>query len=365
MGPSAPVAACRQAVRAALRDLVGGENPLVLVAVSGGADSLALLTAACFAGPRMGVRVGGVTVDHGLQPGSADRARAVAAYASRLGADPVSVWHVVVDGGGGPEAAARRSRYRALSAAASAARADAVLLAHTLDDQAETVLLGLARGSGARSLAGMAGVAGIYRRPMLALPRGVLAAAARQAAAEPGGLSPWDDPHNADPAFRRPRVRHRVLPVMESEIGPGVAAALARTADLLRDDADALDEWAARAAAELLDGAGVGGARPASAGSQAEGMRSGPPGPGTARGTSVEVDAIGLSGLPTAVRTRVLRRAALAAGAAASDLSAAHVRAMDSLVTGDTAGLSIDLPSGVQARRTGGRLELTRAPDVR
>lgn len=333
MGPPAPVAACRTAVRAALRDLVGRERPSVLVGVSGGADSLALLAAACFAGPRMGVQVGAVTVDHGLQDGSAVRARQVAAHAAGLGADPVSVWHVVVAGAGGPEAAARRARHEALSLAASAARADAVLLAHSRDDQAETVLLGLARGSGARSLSGMAPISGIFRRPMLALPRSVLAAAAQVSAQGPGGVRPWDDPHNADRAFRRPRVRHRVLPVLEAEIGPGVAAALARSAELLRDDADALDEWADREAAHLVDGAGV---------------------------DAVRVDAVGLSGLPTAVRTRVLKHAALAAGAAASDLAAVHVRAMDSLVMSESTGASIDLPSGVRAQRVGGRLWLDR-----
>lgn len=338
MGPVPAVADCRRAVRESLRDLVGADRPLVLVAVSGGADSLALLAAACFAGPRMGVRVGAVTVDHGLQRGSSERARLVAAHASRLGAEPVSIWHVVVDGRGGPEAAARRARYRALGAAASATGADAVLLAHSLDDQAETVLLGLARGSGARSLSGMAPVAGLFRRPLLALPRHVLAEAAQHAAAEPGGLSPWDDPHNADPAYGRPRVRHRVLPVLEGEIGPGVAAALARTADLLRDDADALDEWAATAARTLVGAAGVDG---------------------------TGVDAIGLSGLPPAVRTRVLRGAAVRAGSPPTDLTSAHVRAMDAFVMGESGGMSIDLPGRVRATRVGGRLELTVTPHVR
>lgn len=333
MGPSTAVASCRTAVRTALRDLVGTASPTVLVAVSGGADSLALLSATCFAAPRMGLRVGAVTVDHGLQDGSAQRARDVAAYAAQLGADPVSVWHVVVNGSGGPEAAARGARYEALTRAANAADADAVLLAHTLDDQAETVLLGLARGSGGRSLAGIAPVSGIFRRPLLALPREVLAAAARDAASLPGGLAPWVDPHNVDPAYLRPRVRHRVLPVLEAELGPGVAAALSRSADLLRDDADALDEWAERAAPALLDDTGV--------------------------------DAIGLSGLPTAVRTRVLRQAALRAGSPASDLTAAHVRAMDAFVMGESAGLAIDLPGRVRAARVGGRLEVTATPHDR
>lgn len=325
MGPPAAVAACRNAVREALRDLVAQPRPRVLVAVSGGADSLALLAAACFVGPRLGVSVGAVTVDHGLQRGSADRARKVAAHAVDLGAHPVCIWHVTVDGPGGPEAAARRARYRALRAQARATTADAVLLAHSRDDQAETVLLGLARGSGSRSLAGMDSEAGVFRRPLLWLPRETLAAAASE-----GGLAPWDDPHNRDPAYLRARVRHRVLPELEAELGPGIAAALARTADLLRADADALDEWAQQESARLIDADGV--------------------------------DAIGLSGLPKAVRTRVLRQAALRAGCPATDLTAAHVGTMDAFVMGEVGGLSLDLPGRVRAQRLGGRLGLAREP---
>jgi len=301
----------------------------VLVAVSGGPDSLALLAATCFVGPRMGVAVGAVTVDHGLQPGSMQRARAVAGAARRLGAYPVSTWHVTVEGGGGPEARARRARYEAFHVAARAARADAVLLAHTRDDQAETVLLGLARGSGTRSLAGMPARAGLVRRPLLALSRHVVGLAA-EAAVDELQLAPWDDPHNADPTFARPRVRHRVLPVLETELGPGISAALARTADLLRDDAEALDGWSAREAAHLV--------------------RHGPE-------SGLDVDAVGVSDLPRAVRTRVLRRAALDAGAPASDLTAGHVSAMDALVTGATDGAVADLPR-VSVVRVGGVLRV-------
>lgn len=329
MGPAVPVAACRQAVRTGLADLVGKASPVtVLVAVSGGPDSLALLAATCFVAPRLGIGVGAVTVDHGLQPGSARRARDVAAYAVRSGADPVSIWHVTVSGTGGPEAAARRARYEALGQAAAAARAEAVLLAHSRDDQAETVLLGLARGSGARSLSGMSAANGLIRRPFLGLPREVLVAAAEVEASRPGGLRPWDDPHNADPAFLRARVRHEVLPVLESRLGPGVSAALARSADLLRADADALDAWAQQQLESLVDTGGV--------------------------------DAIGVSALPRAVRTRVLRLAAMAAGSPASHLSAAHVAMLDAMVTGQTTGMSADLPGRVHAERVGGRLRLTR-----
>ncbi|NEC77799.1 tRNA lysidine(34) synthetase TilS, partial [Streptomyces sp. SID7958] len=136
-------------------------------------------------------------------------------------------------------------RYAALDAAAERHGATAVLLGHTRDDQAETVLLGLARGSGIRSLSGMAAVSGAdgrYRRPFLQLDRQT----ARRACMVQS-LPVWDDPHNADPAFTRSRLRHEGLPALEKALGKGVVEALARTAQLSRDDADALDAWASRA----------------------------------------------------------------------------------------------------------------------
>ena len=159
---------------AGLSDLAAGD--LVLIACSGGADSLALAAAAAFAGPRMGLKVGGVTVDHGLQSGSAERAAGLAALLARLCLDPVRSLAVTVPpapAAAGPEAAARTARYAALDAVAQEHGAVAVLLGHTLDDQAETVLLGLARGSGGRSLAGDAapGAAGIAGRPAGRAPR--------------------------------------------------------------------------------------------------------------------------------------------------------------------------------------------------
>ncbi len=325
MGPPTAVAQCRTAVRTALRDLVGQPRPLVLVAASGGPDSTALLHATCFVAPRLGIGVGVVTVDHGLQAGSAARARDVAAYATGLGAFPVSIWHVVVDGPGGLEAAARQRRRFAYEQAAAAARAQAVLLGHTRDDQAETVLLGLARGSGARSLAGMASAVGLVRRPLLALPRTVVAEAARL----PTGAPLWDDPHNADPAFARARVRHDALPVLERALGPGVAAALARSADLLRADSDALDDWAATEQQRVSRQPG-------------------------------DLDAVALSGLPAAVRTRVLRRAAIEAGSPAGALTAGHVDALDALVMAAPVGAQSSLPGGLVAARRGGRLLIGR-----
>ncbi|MDR5698491.1 tRNA lysidine(34) synthetase TilS [Agromyces aerolatus] len=228
-----PIANVRRAVRAMLPD---AEGALVLVALSGGADSLALAAATAFEAPRAGARAGAVIVDHGLQDASHEVAARAAAQAHELGLEPVLVRRVEVAGEGGPEGAARTARYTALDAAAAETGAALVLLGHTLDDQAETVLLGLARGSGGASLAGMAPRAGRYARPLLGIRR----AETRQACAD-AGLTFWDDPHNTDASYARVRVRERVLPVLEAELGPGIAEALARTAEQLREDEIAFD----------------------------------------------------------------------------------------------------------------------------
>jgi tRNA(Ile)-lysidine synthase len=225
----------------------------VLVALSGGPDSLALAAATAFEAHRAGIRAGAVIVDHGLQAGSADVAAAAAQTATALGLDPVLVRRVTVGTEGGPEAAARAARYAALAEAAADTHADLVLLGHTLDDQAETVLLGLARGSGAASLTGMAARAGIYARPLLGIRREATVRACADA-----GLAPWTDPQNSDPAFTRVRVRTTVLPMLERELGPGIAEALARTADQLREDAEGLDHFADEIAEELADVAEAG-----------------------------------------------------------------------------------------------------------
>jgi tRNA(Ile)-lysidine synthase len=318
MGPAPAVAAVRAAVRTAVRDLAPGD--LVLVACSGGADSMALAAATAFEAPRAGLQAGAVTIDHGLQSGSADRAATLVERLKGLGLDPVEGVTAQVGRQGGPEAAARTARYQALADAADRLGATTVLLGHTRDDQAETVLLGLGRGSGARSLAGMAARHGRYRRPLLDLDRSVVRAAA-------AGLDTWEDPHNADPSFGRSRVRHGALPALEVALGPGVAAALARTASLLRADADALDAWAERA---------YGAAR-------------GPEG----------LDVPALGALPAAVRTRVLRRAALAAGCPAGDLAAGHVGEIDRLVTDWHGQGPLELPGRVSAARQCGRLQFT------
>ncbi len=330
-GPPPAVAAVRSAVRRALSDLPGGTT--ALVACSGGADSLALAGAVAFEAPRLGVLAGGVTVDHGLQEGSGARAEAVSDALRRLGLEPVRVATVRVSGGGGPEAAARRARYDALDETIARHAPAVVLLGHTLDDQAETVLLGLARGSGARSLAGMARRAGDYLRPLLDLDRATV-----REACSLMGLSPWEDPHNHDPRFARSRVRHEALPALESALGPGIAAALARTAALLRSDADTLD-----ALAEGLHER----ARPDRA-------PAGSAGQGSAGRGSLAVEPLGRA--EPSLRTRVLRRAALESGCPASALNARHVRELDRLVTEWRGQAHIDLPGGIRARRSAGRI---------
>ncbi len=322
-GPHPAVAEVRVAVRQGLAGLAPGD--LVLAACSGGADSLALAAALAFEGPRLGLRAGAITVDHGLQPGSAGQASRAAAILTGLGLDPVLTATVTVAARGtaayrGREAAAREARYAALARAAASQDAAAVLLGHTLDDQAETVLLGLARGSGARSLAGMPAAAGVYRRPLLAVRR-----AQTRAACAALGLAAWDDPHNDDPGYARVRARARVLPVLEAELGPGIAQALARTAAQLRDDADALDALAIQAGERLAG-----------------------PEPGWPAGD--------LAALAPAIRSRVLRNAALAAGSPGGALSRRHVAELDALVTAWHGQRGVDLPGGVRCRRQCGRL---------
>jgi tRNA(Ile)-lysidine synthase len=208
-------------------------------------------------------------------------------------------------------------RYELLETAARQQGVSVVLLGHTRDDQAETVLLGLARGSGGRALAGMAAARGIFRRPLLGLDR----ATTRSACAE-AGLEPWDDPHNDDPSYARVRVRSRVLPVLEEELGPGVAAALERTARLLRDDADALD-----ALTPVLP---------------------------------EEPDCAALADLPAALRSRALKRWAERLSGTA--VSAVHIRALRALVEDWSGQGPVDLPGGIRIRRTDGRLLVDSAP---
>lgn len=315
------VAAVRRGVR---RDLAGLDpGDVVVVACSGGADSLALLSATAFEGHKLGLRVVGATVDHGLQPGSADQAARVVAQLVGLGVDETATVRVEVVGDGrGPEAAARQARYDVLEQLRERLGAALVLLGHTRDDQAETVLLGLTRGSGGRSIAGMRRRFDRYRRPLLDLPRSDTVAACQ---AE--GIEFWTDPHNTDPAYTRVRVRERVLPVLEDELGPGVTETLARTADQLRRDMEALDRMADTAYAGLRDPDGLPLER--------------------------------LSDLGPAIGSRVLRLAALDAGALPGELFHVHVEALVGLAEGTVLG-EVQLPGLVTAFRESGRLRFRR-----
>jgi tRNA(Ile)-lysidine synthase len=292
----------------------------VLVACSGGADSVALAAALAFEARDAGARIGGVTVDHGLQPGSAERAERTAALLRELGLDPVVLLPVSVGADGGPEGAARSARYAALAGAADEHGAR-IALGHTLDDQAETVLLGLGRGSGPRSVAGMVEDRPPYWRPFL----GVRRETTRRACADQG-LPVWDDPWNDDPAYTRVRLRTEVLPLLEQVLGGGVAAALARTAVLLREDLDALDDLAAGHLARLAGEAGVG------------------------------LPARELAELPAAVRRRVLR--GWLRGSGVPDLQAVHLGAVDALLTRWRGQGPVGLPGGAGVVRASGRLAL-------
>lgn len=295
----------------------------VLVACSGGADSLALLSATVFEGHKLGWRVIGVTVDHGLQEGSGAQAARVVEQMAALGCDETASARVRVEvAGEGIEAAARRARYDVLEQMRAHFGAEVVLLGHTRDDQAETVLLGLTRGSGGRSLAGMRRAFDHYARPLLDVSRDDTVTACQVE-----GLEIWDDPHNEDLGFTRVRVRRLVLPLLEEELGPGVAATLARTADQLRDDVEVLDELAAGAAAVLVTADGV--------------------------------DLAGLRAEPRAIASRVLRAAAVDAGAIDAELFHVHVGALLDLATGRVRG-EVQLPGHLTAYVADGRLAFRR-----
>lgn len=362
-GPPGPVARVRYALRTFLTErLEAGQaapGDLVLVACSGGPDSLALAAAAAFVAPRLGLRAGAVHVDHGLQPGSAQVAEQTVAACTALGLEPsLAVRPAPADAvpepsvagtglptpppeQGGPEARARALRYTALEATRQEQRACAVVLGHTQDDQAETVLLALARGSGTRTIAGMAPVREAIWRPLLTITR-----ADTEAMSALTDLPVWHDPTNAlDGPWRsaagdplpRAAVRHRVLPAMREALGPGVAEALARTAMLARDDADLLDLLAEELAA-----------------------RAGTESPG-----QLQLDAAVLAEAAPALRRRVLHQSALAAGCAAGTLGSVHVSRLEALVTDWHGQGPVHLPGGLEGVRECGRLVLRAAPSAR
>jgi tRNA(Ile)-lysidine synthase len=320
--PDEAVSAVRTAVRRLVTaaskagHLASGE---LAEAVSGGADSLALAAAAQHQARRLNLTVHGLIVDHGLQPGSDKIAAAAADQLTELGLKHVTVLTTTVEGPGGMEAAARRARYEALRGALPAPDA-IVLLGHTRDDQAETVLLGLGRGSGPRSIAGMRPLDPPWARPLLGVTR-----AQTERACTAQGLTYWSDPHNVDPAFTRVRLRNEVLPLLEDVLQGGVADALARTAAQLREDNDALD---ALAAEMLVD-------------------------------DPERLDTEKLAKVPAAIRRRVVRSWLMRRGV--TELTDAQLRDIDALI-GEWRGQGgVLLRGGLVAQRAHGRLQLDRA----
>jgi len=310
--------AIRNAVKPHLARLEAGDS--VIVAVSGGADSMALAYAIIKESATNAITPIAVTVDHQLQSQSDIQAEKVKAQLEAMGYHKVRIEKVIVSTKSGIEAGARDARYSALEKCLREEKAVKVFLGHTRDDQAESVLLGLARGSGTRSLSGMAIENGIYIRPFLSITREetVLACAELD-------IQPWDDPHNDNPEFSRVRVRKEILPLMEEKLGPGISAALARSAALSRDDADYLDEIA------LVE---------------------------IERSVLSDLDCQRLEGLPRAIRSRVLRAAIYAAGAPSGSISADHVASIEALVTSWHGQGALSLPGGVKVERISGRLSL-------
>jgi tRNA(Ile)-lysidine synthase len=312
------VPAVRNVVRSSLENYETGDT--VLVAVSGGADSLALAYALAVEAEKLVINVLGVTIDHQLQNESASQAQKVVAQLAKFGLKCV-IQKVTVDIKDGLEASARKARYEAINKVAQQENAVAVFLGHTKDDQAETVLLGLARGSGTRSLSGMAQHNGIYVRPLLAITR-----IQNEEFCKESGLDYWNDPHNVDQQFARVRVRTEAMPILEKSIGPGISDALARSSHLLRDDADALDEWARREELQL---------------------------------DLHDLDCAHLETLPRAIRTRIFRAAIYAAGAPSGSVSAEHVGAVEALISAWKGQGALNLPGGVKVERISGRLSLS------
>jgi tRNA(Ile)-lysidine synthase len=325
------IADVRRAVREAWmrHGVVSGDR--ILVACSGGADSLALAAASVFEGSRIGVLVGAVIVEHGLQPETKAVAEATAKTLAELGASPVEVRAVNVakTKAGGPEAAARTARYAALDAAAEEFDAKFVMLAHTLNDQAETVLLGLARGSGNRSLNAMAELNGHYLRPLLGIERHTTVAFC-----EDSGLNAWHDPQNKDSKYARVRARQNVMPVLESELGPGIAQALARSADQLREDEAVL----APMAQDFFD-CFV-----------------------SLKATSIEIALAEFEAAPLAIRHRVIAMALTVLQA--PEFARVHIRAIDALVDEWHGQKPLSLP-GVRVERTARHIVLKTAKTLK
>jgi tRNA(Ile)-lysidine synthase len=316
------IVSIRNAVKPHLDQLEPGDT--FIVAVSGGADSLALAYALIVESQSRALNAVAVTVDHQIQENSGAQASRVSNQLKEMGYVQVFVKKVMVASDSNLEAIARDVRYQALNEILQETKATKIFLGHTFNDQAETVLLGLARGSGARSLAGMSEEKDHYIRPLLSISREETERACRELS-----LEFWSDPHNFDNEFTRVRVRREVIPYLEEKLDPGISRALVRSAALLRDDADALDSWAER---EMV---GV---------------------------DLTDLDCQHLSRLPRAIRTRILRAAALTAGVTPGTLTFEQIGAMDALISAWSGQGELALSGGVKVERISGRLSLSSKP---
>ena len=310
----------RQAVRFWFEKLE--PNSKVCIGVSGGADSLALAAAAKLESKNFSIDLVAVIVDHGLQANSAEIAEFAKQQLIKLGFQDIFVGRASVQITDGLEASARRARYKVFQQAIETYGPNTFLLGHTKNDQAEGVLLGLARGSGTKSLSGMQEVSGIFVRPLLGIDR-----ATTEIACHESNIEYWVDPHNSNQDFTRVRVRDNILPLLENDIGPGIIDALARSAKILREDATALDEWAENVFRQV---------------------------------EPMDIEISILTTLPVAVRSRVLRMAIYAAGAPAGSISAAHLEPIEAFVSDWRGQGHTSLPGGVKVCRISGRLSLSK-----
>jgi len=307
--------AIRSAVKPFLEKLEAGDT--FLVAVSGGADSLALAQALFIESQPLALNPIAITIDHQIQENSHLQAEKVTEQLREIGYGQVINKKVVVLLDSGLESGARDARYKVIEESLEETQAVKVFLGHTQNDQAESVLLGLARGSGARSLSAMASENGKFLRPLLSITREETETACKE-----WGLDFWSDPHNLNTDFTRVKVRREVIPYLQENLDPGISKALIRTAALLRDDADALDLWA------------------------------------EAEATDLECER--LATLPKAVRTRIIRKAAFAAGATPGKLTFEQVGAIDALICAWRGQGAVSLAGGVKVERISGRLSLSR-----
>ena len=306
-------------IRKAVKPWLTDSSHTILFGCSGGADSIALALALFM--ESSGAKIIPVVVDHGLQEGSAQVTSQTISKLKKIGYTQIESAVAQVTLKDGLEASARRARYKIFNQFIDVYQPKYFMLAHTLNDQAENVLLGLARGSGARSLSGMAVENQIYVRPLLKISRQITLAACKEA-----GIEIWADPHNEDIRFTRVRARKNVLPILEENLGPGITEALARSSDLLRDDADALDGFAAEFFNQV---------------------------------DPLNLEVKDLERLPKAIRSRVLRLAIYKAGAPAGSLSAEHIAAAEALISDWHGQKEVALPGNVKLLRNSGRIILS------